>query len=61
MYIYMCVHVYIYMCISVQEQNHVHEGRQTKKGRRENAIDLDIVEWGIPVGRAERAGDREGC
>jgi hypothetical protein len=35
-------------------------GRQTKKGRRENATDLGVVEWRIPVGRAERAGDREG-
>jgi hypothetical protein len=35
-------------------------GRQTKKGRRGNATDLGIVEWRIPVGRAERTGDREG-
>ena len=35
-------------------------GRQTKKGRRENARDLGVVEWRTPVGRAERAGDREG-
>jgi hypothetical protein len=35
-------------------------GRQTKKGRRENARDLGIVEWRTPVERAERAGDREG-
>ena len=34
--------------------------RQTKKGRRENARDLGVVEWRTPVGRAERAGDREG-
>jgi hypothetical protein len=34
--------------------------RQTKKGRRENARDLGVVEWRNPVGRAERAGDREG-
>jgi hypothetical protein len=35
-------------------------GRQTKKARRGNARDLGVVEWRIPVGRAERAGDREG-
>ena len=35
-------------------------GRQTKKGRRENARDLGVVEWRTPVGRAERADDREG-
>ena len=39
-------------------------GRQTKKGRRGNATDLGIVEWRIPVGRAERTnrgpGGREG-
>ena len=35
-------------------------GRQTEKDRRENATDLGVVEWSIPVGRAERAGDREG-
>jgi hypothetical protein len=35
-------------------------GRQTKKGRRENGRDLGVVEWRTPVGRAERAGDREG-
>ena len=35
-------------------------GRQTKKGRRENARDLGVVEWRTPVGRAERAGDQEG-
>ena len=34
--------------------------RQTKKGRRENARDLGVVEWRTPVGRAERAGDQEG-
>jgi hypothetical protein len=34
--------------------------RQTEKGRRENATDLGVVEWSIPVGRTERAGDREG-
>ena len=27
---------------------------------RLNATDLGVVEWSIPVGRAERAGDREG-
>ena len=31
-------------------------GRQTKKGRRDNARDLGVVEWKTPVGRAERAG-----
>ena len=35
-------------------------GRQTKEGRREIARDLGVVEWRTPVGRAERAGDREG-
>jgi hypothetical protein len=35
-------------------------GRQTKEGRRENGRDLGVVEWRTPVGRAERAGDREG-
>jgi hypothetical protein len=35
-------------------------GRQTKEGRRENGRDLGVVEWGTPVRRAERAGDRKG-
>jgi hypothetical protein len=35
-------------------------GRQTKKGRRKHARDLGVLEWRIPVGRAERAEDREG-
>ena len=35
-------------------------GRQTKKGRRENSRDKGVVEWRTPIGRAERAGNREG-
>jgi hypothetical protein len=34
-------------------------GRQTEKGRREDATDLGVVGWSVPVGKAERAGDRE--
>jgi hypothetical protein len=36
------------------------KGQQTKKGRRENARDWGVMEWRIPVGGAERAGDWEG-
>jgi hypothetical protein len=43
----------------------IHEGtankeRQELAGGEMRLIDLGVVEWRTPVGRAERAGDREG-
>ena len=46
-----------------REKNRRAEERTREEGGENaeiNATDLGIMEWIIPVGRAERAGDREG-
>jgi hypothetical protein len=37
----------------------MHKGTANKERQEENSRDLGVVEWRIPVGRAERAGERQ--